>query len=557
MKVGYLGPMGSYTEDAAIAATAGAAVYIPYPTIAAVFDALSADTIDRGVVPMENVIQGPVTETLDNLYRYADAVKIIDTQVLSIEHAFGSLDATSPIQRVFSKDQALEQCSEYLRLHHPTATHVETSSTSAAIARVAQEGHNDSAAIGHATTLTRLGLVVRQHNIGNIKGNKTRFAVLGGVREPTPAATGRDATALAIYPHRDRIGLLQGMLSIISHDHGLGCLSIHSRPDTQGAFLFYLELEGHQDDAQVAACLQSLTNAMQQADSEVRVFGTYPRRAFNAPRLQKIGIIGGTGAMGRWFERFFTAAGYDVLISGRHTALTYQACATQADAVLINVPIQVTEATIREVGPWLKEGQLLLDNTSVKTQPVATMLEVAAPGVEVLGMHTVFGPSIATLRGQNIIFTPTPTSGELSNEIEAIFHKYGARVTRTTPAYHDKQMAFHQNLEHFSKILLAEMIRQHFADPHELDLYGSPNSRASLSTMGRILRGDPALYAEIQTFNLEGPALIASYVAAAQRLGQAIAAGDQKTLKDSFATSVAALGEEYLDAMRERAKKLA
>ena len=548
MIVGFLGPEGTYTEEAAHEAHPGA-VYVPYPTIDAVFAALAAGVIGRGVVPIENVIHGPVTETLDNLYQFADRLKIIDMQVRVIEHAIGTLADAGAIRRIMSKDQAIKQCSEYLRLHYPQAQPEEAASTSAAMRRIVQENLRDAAAIGSPAALQTYGLVVRERHIGNSKNNKTRFAILGAITDADALPTGVDVTALAIYPRRDRIGLLQGILSVVSEQHGLSCLSIHSRPDAQGAFRFYLEVDGHAQNSVVAACLQSLKRDMQLADSEVKVFGTYPWRAFNPPRLRKVGIVGGTGQMGGWFQPFFTRAGYQVAVSGLNSALSHEACVRGADAVLVNVPIHATPAVLEQIGGWLRPGQLWVDNTSIKTIPVATMLRVAPPGVEVIGMHTVFGPSIASLRDQNIIFTPTASSGVLADEFESIFHKHGARITRTTPENHDKQMALHQNIEHFSKIVLAELIHTHFADPQELLLYGSPNSRASLATMGRMLSHDPALYAEIQKYNLQGPTLIQAFVDVAQKLNDAIQAADVNAVQRSLTESITALGPDFLGQM--------
>ena len=83
-------------------------------------------------------------------------------------------------------------------------------------------------------------------------------------------------------------------------------------------------------------------------------------------------------------------------------------------------------------------------------------------------------------------------------------------------------MAFHQNLEHFTKIVLAQVLHTQFGDPTEMDSYSSPNSRTSLITMGRILSADPDLYSEIQSYNLQGPAMIQAYLEAAQTLGNAM-----------------------------------
>jgi prephenate dehydratase/prephenate dehydrogenase len=555
VKIGFLGPQGTYTEEAAKTAAPNA-TYVPYPSIDAVFEALLHHDIDHGLVPIENVIQGPVTETLDNLYRYAETITIADMLVLPIQHAIGVLSPASRVTRVLSKDQALKQCAAYLQTHYPQAQQVEMSSTSAAMQLIMTDRLQDAAAIGSPAALQQYGLHILDRDIGNVKKNKTRFTVLGAVTDGSHPRTGRDATALVIYPHRDRIGMLEDILSVLSRTYGLNLSSIHSRPDTLGAFRFYIEVEGHLDDPAVAACVATLEKQLSDEDIDVTVLGTYPRCAFNEPRLRTIGIIGGTGQMGGWFEKFFGAAGYTVLISGRRTPLTYQQCIERADAVIINVPIKHTVEVIQDVGHFFRPGQLIADNTSIKTQPVAAMLAAVQPGVEVLGMHTVFGPAVESLRQQNVIFTRTPASGELAGEFENIFYKHGAKITYTSCENHDKQMAFHQNLEHFTKIVLAQVLHTHFSDPAEMDSYSSPNSRTSLITMGRILRADPDLYSEIQSYNLQGPAMLQAYLEAAQTLGKALMAGNTEVFKEHMTRSATALGAPYLADLFEKSKAL-
>lgn len=553
MNIGFLGPQGTYTEEAAKAIRADAA-HVPYASIDAVFEAVQRHEVDRGLVPIENVIQGPVTETLDNLYRHADTITILDMLVLPIQHAIGALPGAAQLRRILSKDQALKQCSTYLLEHHPQAQQVEVASTSAAMETIVTERLQDAAAIGSAQALAHYGLTILAQNIGNVKHNKTRFAVIGPRAEGPHAHTGNDATALVIYPHRDRIGLLDDILAVFSRQHGINLSSIHSRPDTLGAFRFHIEIEGHLHDPAVAACLADLGHRLGSEEVEIRVCGTYPRGAFNEPRLRTIGIIGGTGQMGGWFDRFFTAAGYTVLLSGRRTPLTYQQCIEQSDAVIINVPIKNTVDVIHSVGRFFRPGQLIADNTSIKTQPVAAMLDAVPAGVEVLGMHTVFGPAVENLHQQNVIFTRTVASAELADEFESIFYKYGAKITHATPEYHDQQMAFHQNLEHFTKIVLARVLLRQFGNPAEMDSYSSPNSRTSLVTMGRILKADPELYSEIQSHNLQGPAMIHAYVEAAQELGRAIMHGDMEAFRASMTENAAALGAAYLSEMFEKSK---
>lgn len=553
MKIGFLGPQGTYTEEAAKAA-APEADYAPYASIEAVFDAVARQEVERGLVPIENVIQGPVTETLDNLFRCDDRIKIVDMLVLPIQHAIGVLSPQSRVSRILSKDQALKQCSAYLQANYPQAQGLNVDSTSAAMETIATQRLTDAAAIGSETALKRYGLHVLDRDIGNVKQNKTRFAVLGPASAPHHPRTGRDATAFALYPQRDRLGLLNDILSAISRDHKLNLSSIHSRPDTHGAFLFHMEVEGHLEDEAVAACMADLARQFGDQEVEVKVFGTYPCCPFNEPGIRTIGILGGTGQMGQWFKRFLGEARYEVLISGRRTPLTYLQCIEQSDVVIVNVPIRNTVQVIHDVGRYFRPGQLIADNTSIKTQPVEAMLAAVPAGVEVLGMHTIFGPRVESLRRQNIVFTRTPASGPRAKEFEDIFYKHGATITYTTPQYHDKQMAFHQNLEHFTKIALAQVLRAHFSDPTEMDRYSSPNSRTSLAIMGRILRADPDLYSEIQSYNLQGPAMLKAYLDVVQTLAQAMIDGNVDAFTGSMTASAEALGEDYLTDMLQKSQ---
>ena len=542
MTIGFLGPEGTYTDEAAKQLFPDA-IRTAYPSIDAVFDAVASQAVSFGVVPIESLVQGPVTETLDNLFRYAGKVTIGDMLVLAIDHALGALGKPEEIRRILSKDQALHQCSAYLAHQFPHAALIEAPSTAAAMELIVRQGWRDAAAIGRESTLRQYGLEVLARGIGNPPQNKTKFAVLG---DHYHEHTGIDATSFVIYPHRDRIGLLQDILHLISRESALNLSSIHSRPDTKGGFRFYMEVEGHIEDAAVAQCLAAMERELVSDDVEVRVFGAYPRRMFNEPRIHTIGLIGGTGQMGRWFRPFFEKAGYGVLLSGRTTALTYQQCIEQSDAVIINVPISHTVELIHQIGHFFRPGQLMVDNTSIKTQPVAAMLAVAPEGVEVLGMHTVFGPAITELRRQNVIFTSTPQSGELALEFEGIFYKYGATITHTTPEYHDRQMAFHQNLEHFTKVVLAEVLRTQFGIPEVMAAYSSPNSRSSLITMGRVLNGDPQLYAEIQSQNLQGAGLIQAYLRIAGEIGQALSHGDADQFARVMRRCAEAFGADFL-----------
>ena len=107
--------------------------------------------------------------------------------------------------------------------------------------------------------------------------------------------------------------------------------------------------------------------------------------------------------------------------------------------VLINVPIRNTEQMIRDIGPLMDKGQLLVDNTSIKTQPVAAMLQATGPGVEVLGMHTVFGPNAASLHGQNVVFTGSGTQPGVGVPMVLVSGRLAAeRVLGPDPTYRSR-----------------------------------------------------------------------------------------------------------------------
>ena len=554
MRLGYLGPEGTFGEEAARSYQRDATL-VPKPTIAGAIAALLGGSLDRVLLPIDNVIAGPVGETLDQLYLHRDDIVIADMRLLTVNHALGSFGTQTSIEVIRSRDNTLAQCGQFLSEHYPSARREAVSSTSAAIRELAQSRDKAAAAIGNPLAMERYGLPVVAHNVSDSDNNRMRFVLLARHEEGLRAPTGRDATSLVLAPPADRVGILRDALQIISGNWGLSLMAMHSRPDGRGGLRFHLDVEGHMDDDTVAACVEELERALGDDRVGVHVLGCYPRCSFIEPKIKSIGIIGGTGAMGQWLKATFAHAGYDVLIAGRKTDLTYAECVAHSDVVLMNVPIRNTDEMISAVGPLLGKGQLLVDNTSIKTQPVAAMLKAAGAEVEVLGMHTVFGPEAASLHGQNVVFTRTDRSAALSEEFEHIFYKHGARITYTDCEHHDRQMAFHQNLEHFTKLVLAEVLCESFDDPDSLDRFSSPNSRASLATIGRVLHIDLDLLAQIQSWNLQGPDMIRKFIDVATRLGQAVEKNDMHALQKSVEKSAGQLGHRFLADMLARSRE--
>lgn len=277
MRVAYLGPPGTYTEKA-LEQKFPKAVTVPLPNIGAVFDDVASKESDFGFVPIENIINGPVVQTLDNLLKHASKLYIVDAALLAIEHAVGALPEHGKITKILSKDTALEQCSDYLNRSYPHAIPIAMESTSQAIRAISEQKMFYAAAIGMEDTLIQYGFEVIARDIGNQKNNKTRFAVISDHNYESKA-TGHDVTSIVVDPKVDRVGLLCDVLEPISRKHSLNMASIHSRPNGKGGFIFYLDIEGHKSDEKVRECLNDIRSKL--SITQVEVIGSYPYLPFN------------------------------------------------------------------------------------------------------------------------------------------------------------------------------------------------------------------------------------------------------------------------------------
>ncbi|HEX9157728.1 MAG TPA: prephenate dehydrogenase/arogenate dehydrogenase family protein [Syntrophales bacterium] len=206
-----------------------------------------------------------------------------------------------------------------------------------------------------------------------------------------------------------------------------------------------------------------------------------------------IGIIGGTGGIGRWFAAFFEQAGYTVHVSGQTSGLRPAEMAAACPVVIVSVPIGVTEAVIREVGPHVKKDSLLMDLTSLKAGPVRAMLEASAS--EVIGLHPLFGPGVPSLEGQNVVLCPARSSRWLP-WVRDTLGKKGATLIETTPERHDEIMAVVQALNHLNTLVLGLSIREAGISREELERFSTPLFRARLAAVENLF-SHPQLYAGI------------------------------------------------------------
>jgi prephenate dehydratase len=271
--IAFLGPAGTFTEEALLAeADLAQAEVVPMPTIADVLDAAHRGEVEAGFVPIENSIEGTVSETVDHLIFSSDLL-ILREVVLDIHlHLLAPPGVeTSSIRRVLSYPHASAQCREYLQRTLPGAVVVPTNSTAEAARVVGDERSGDSAALAPILAARLYDLAPLASSVEDHPGNQTRFLLVG--RETIPAATGHDKTSIVCFQGRDRPGSLHQILGQFAA-RSINLTKIESRPTKAalGSYCFLIDFEGHLDDEIVGDCLRELHMEL----SEVRLLGSYP-----------------------------------------------------------------------------------------------------------------------------------------------------------------------------------------------------------------------------------------------------------------------------------------
>jgi prephenate dehydrogenase len=224
----------------------------------------------------------------------------------------------------------------------------------------------------------------------------------------------------------------------------------------------------------------------------------------------KIAIIGGSGKMGHWFASFLTAAGKDVLLIGRNLKKLEQSRGSlkaslstdisdvkTADAVIISVPVNHFEETVKKLSPHTRPRQIILDVTSVKTLPVDIMHKYIKKG-QILGTHPVFGPGARSLANQNCVLTPTnEQENRLAEKVKSYLESNGAIVSLMTPDEHDEMMAVILGLAHFIAIVSADSLSA-FNKFKEMEPIGGITYKVLLTLVESVISEDAELYASLQ-----------------------------------------------------------
>ena len=202
--------------------------------------------------------------------------------------------------------------------------------------------------------------------------------------------------------------------------------------------------------------------------------------------------------MGRIFADLFRQEGHTVHVSGRTQGLDIPTMAETCQVVIVSVPITITGEIIGKIGPLMGKNALLMDLTSLKTEPVQAMLH-SSPS-EVIGLHPLFGPGVDSIAGHTIVLCPARTQGWLQ-WLRDTLKNHNAAIIETTPERHDELMALVQALNHLNSITMAMVLHEWGEDLTELESFATPMFTTKLDIIREIFTNNPRLYAEIITLN--------------------------------------------------------
>jgi prephenate dehydratase len=266
----FLGPAGTFSEEALL--SLGIDGLDPYPCVSIdeVFEAVERGQADGGVVPIENSVEGSVPATLDAL-AFETSLEIQGELVVDIHHALILAPGAdlAGVATVVSHPQATGQCRRWLSRNLPGRTVLAANSTAEAVQRAV--GDPTVAAVGTRLAAELYGGEIVEPAIEDYAGNQTRFVVIGRGLRPR---TGDDKTSLALFLKADKPGALLMILSEFAYGE-INLTKIQSRPTKRalGDYMFFVDLEGHVEDQHVRTALDCLRLKLR----DVKVLGSYPR----------------------------------------------------------------------------------------------------------------------------------------------------------------------------------------------------------------------------------------------------------------------------------------
>jgi len=267
-KVAYLGPEGTFTQQAALKHFGNSAVTLTMPAIDDVFREVEAGAAKYGVVPVENSTEGVINHTLDNFM--TSGLKICGEVELRIHQnlLISEVTKVDAITRIYSHSQSLAQCRKWLDNHYPLVERVAVNSNAEAARRIKGEWH--SAAIAGELAAQQYGLKILNEKIEDLPDNSTRFLIIGIESVP---ASGDDKTSIMVAM-KNEPGALHSLLQPFQ-EYNVDLTRVETRPSKMGAwnYVFFIDFAGHIQDENVRQALVKVKACA----SDVKVLGSYPK----------------------------------------------------------------------------------------------------------------------------------------------------------------------------------------------------------------------------------------------------------------------------------------
>jgi prephenate dehydratase len=281
-RAGYLGPEGTFSEEALLSSAApGAVAPVPLASIYEVVMQLREGALEWAIVPIENSLDGSVSVTLDLLAQQAGELEIVAEALLGVRHSLIAAEPLelSEIDTVLSHPQVPGQCERFLRDELAHARILAAASTAEAVRIVTREARRGQAALGTLLAAEIYGGTVIREGVQDSDDNETRFVWLARARQgaepPLAAAVGGARKTSIVFwgPGTERPGWLVRCLNEFA-SRGINLTKIESRPRGHGlgSYMFFADLAGDAGDGPVAAAIEGLRGSCE----EVRVLGSYP-----------------------------------------------------------------------------------------------------------------------------------------------------------------------------------------------------------------------------------------------------------------------------------------
>lgn len=271
MKIATLGPKGTFSEQAVLQylkETKGKAEIIFSGNISEIFNLAVNGQVDLGIIPLENLLDGSVGESLDLLYH--SNVFINAEIIVEIHHCLASLGSLRNVKTVISHSKAIGQCLNLIRAKNFST--IEALSTAEAMKIVSEKKQNDLAAIGTEIAAHEYGLKILEKNIEDNHDNVTRFFVIS--KSKSERKKGSYKTSIVIHPYKDRPGLLKDLLDSFAK-RNINLTKIESRPTKLklGEYIFYIDIEGHEEDERIKETFKEIEKL-----AKIKILGSYIRR---------------------------------------------------------------------------------------------------------------------------------------------------------------------------------------------------------------------------------------------------------------------------------------